>query len=576
MIRFPNPGTNPNNFIQIFKLTYNALHDRYFFTLDDMTEVLACESYITCRGFAGKRAIEQSNDSSKALQPLYNQCKMYSELFRSLGWIKSTSGKNLNFSFTFIGQHVATAIDAFPLFKECLLGINYPNNVIKNKSQNIRPFYCILKSLKDLNGILTRDEMILAPMSIDDTDVKDYNDKINYIKDLRQTKNYIEVKDALKLLSANLEISTVTLGNYTRFPIAMLSACGWIEKTSLKSIYSNIGATKFLKLTTEGEKILLSMEDSLDIRCSVHYTSNDKFLIFDNIQNTKKELIRTSIFSMLERSGFDISPLIDTLKYDFELVKSNFNNSSILFSPYQTIESKIVDEALSDFLSSVKNNVTGTYTITKPIDSVKIDYCNLNTILKFSNIESTNKISNIAEEELQKLYTDNEDIYKVVDLFCEKHSRDNQDVFYPLIGYLFNILGLTCRVSRQGENYQRFDALIIDNEFSIPIEIKSPGEETNISTKAVRQALENKIVLLSRNSEQYKTDYETISIALGFNLPNNRSDVLRLITDIKTTFDINISLIDFKTLTIMAVNSLFNNKTININALAKAGGIINV
>ena len=576
MIRFPNPGSDPNNFIQIFKLTYNYLHTKNYFTLDDMTNILASENYITCRGFAGKRAIEQSKDPSKALQPLYNQCKMYSELFRSLGWIKSTYGKNLNFSFTFLGQHVATAVDAFPIFKECLLGINYPNKVIKNQSQNLRPFYCILKSLNDLNGILTRDEMIIAPMNIDDTDLNDYNNKINFIKKLRETKKYSEVKEALKSLCRDLKISTITLGNYTRFPIAMLSACGWIEKISIKDIYPDIGATKFLKLTTEGKELLLRMESSLDIRCSIHDKHDNKFLIFDDIQSVQKELIRISMFSMLKQSGFDISPLINLLKNDFELIQNYFNNNSILFSPYQTIESQVVDNALSDFLSNIKNDETNIYNFSESTNSPKIDYCNLNTILSFSTMENKNKICNTAEYELHKLYTNTNNINKVIDLFYENHSKDNQDIFYPLIGDLFNILGLTCKVSRKGENYQRFDALIIDDNHSIPIEIKSPKEELNISTKAIRQALENKIILLSRCNEQYKTDFETTSIALGFNLPNNRSDVLRLITDIKTTFNINISIIDFKTLTVLAVNSVFNNKTININDLAKAGGIINV
>ena len=42
------------------------------------------------------------------------------------------------------------------------------------------------------------------------------------------------------------------------------------------------------------------------------------------------------------------------------------------------------------------------------------------------------------------------------------------------------------------------DAYVKVNSVDIPIEIKSPTEEEFLSTKAVRQALENKIILLSR------------------------------------------------------------------------------
>ena len=68
-------------------------------------------------------------------------------------------------------------------------------------------------------------------------------------------------------------------------------------------------------------------------------------------------------------------------------------------------------------------------------------------------------------------------------------------------------------------------------------EIKSTGEETEISVKAIRQALENKIIFLSR--KQYKTDNETTSLAIGYNLPNMRSEVFELIEDIHNSFKLS-------------------------------------
>ena len=578
MIRFPNPGSNIENFFLIFKSTYEHFHDKYFFTLDDMN-VLAEQGLASSRGFAGSRAVEQSNKSSNnALKPLFNQFKAYSELYRALGWLKSINGKSLNYSFTFLGHHIATADDPLPLFKECLLGINYPNEIINNEvlertSKHLRPFYCILKSMKDLDGLLTKDELILGPMNIDDTNTNDYNSKITAIKNLRKTKKYSNVKDALEKLANGLNVQVNTLGNYTRFPIAMLCSCGWAEKVSIKNIYSNMGSTKFLKLTKYGEETLFNIESSIDIRFSINTLSNKShFQTFNDVECIKKE----SIFLMLQRSGFDISPLMDVLNSDFELVNNHFNNIPILFSPYQTIDSTIVDDALSEFLSTVAKTNIDEITVKESPNSKTIDYSNINTLLKFSDLQSTKKTTNNACLELTKIYSTTNDINKTADIFCQNHSKDNQDTFYPLIGELFNILGLNCKVSPKGNNSLRFDAFIIDDKFSIPIEIKSPGEELNISAKAVRQALENKVIILSRYRDLYPTTFETTSLALGFNLPNNRSDVIRLITDIKKTYNINISLIDLKTLTVMALTALFNNLTISIEDLSNSGGFINV
>ena len=94
-----------------------------------------------------------------------------------------------------------------------------------------------------------------------------------------------------------------------------------------------------------------------------------------------------------------------------------------------------------------------------------------------------------------------------------------------------NHLGFKTRVTREGDVNLRFDATIIDDYDSIPIEIKSPREDREINIKAIRQALENKIILLSRHF--YKTRNETTSLAVAFEYPPTRSDVYELISDIK-------------------------------------------
>lgn len=575
MIRFPNPGSDPYNFIQIFKLTYKHLKDKKYFTLDDMTIALASENYISCRGFGGQRAVLQSNDKSKSLQPLYNQCKMYSELYRSLGWFKSTRGQALNFSFTYIGEHVATAEDSMSLFKECLLGINYPNDVLNNNSQPIRPFYCILKCINALDGLLTKIEMIIGPMNIDDTNINDYNNAIDMIKKLRATGDYSNVKKKFSSLANSLGVSTTTLDNYTRFPIAMLTACGWVEKITTKSIYSK--SQNFIRITQEGKTILKCMEESIDIR---HYKPTGN--AFKNIQSysdltiQKDKLIRYAIFKLLEKCQFDITSLPSEIINDFNYIDNHFSNKNIVFNPYQTINSSVVDNALSPYITiNSSTSIPKSITACSPnITSSSVPVATTSTLLTLKSSTSIITVMNSAQKELEALYKQHQSPKKIIKAFCKNHENDNQDIFYPLIGDLFNLIGVNCKVSRKGENYQRFDALIIDETHSIPIEIKSPSEETHISTKAIRQALENKIILLSR--KQYTTQFETASLALGFKTPNDRSDVFRLIEDIKTVYNINISMLSLETLVTLAVHSLFRKKIITIEDLANSGGIINV
>ena len=132
---------------------------------------------------------------------------------------------------------------------------------------------------------------------------------------------------------------------------------------------------------------------------------------------------------------------------------------------------------------------------------------------------------------------------------------------------------MDCHKSRDGVNGERWDAMIRDPERSIPIEIKSPTEEMHLSVKAIRQALENKIVLLSR--ETYKTTPDTSSYAVGYLLPNNRAEVFDLIENIKKTFGYSIAVFDIATLVKIAVNIVLFDTGIDREELFGLEGIVN-
>ena len=142
--------------------------------------------------------------------------------------------------------------------------------------------------------------------------------------------------------------------------------------------------------------------------------------------------------------------------------------------------------------------------------------------------------------------------------------------FYQLIGTLLRDIGFNVSVSRGGDTNNRADAFIIDDTCSIPIEIKSPTEIEYINIKSIRQALENKIVLLSRKS--FKTTNETSSLSIGYYYPESRSGVAELVEDIYKTYKISIGYIDTYNLLSIHWDKLFSNKQVDLNTIRNLKG----
>ena len=159
----------------------------------------------------------------------------------------------------------------------------------------------------------------------------------------------------------------------------------------------------------------------------------------------------------------------------------------------------------------------------------------------------------------------------IVNILFDDYLNATQETFYPLVATLFKIMGFNCSSSRQGDNGARWDAIIDDPTRSIPIEIKSPTEEQHLSIKAVRQALENKIILLSRKTHITTPDVSTL--AVGYYMPNERAEVVRLISYFKDTYGFNVGIIDLKTLLSLAISILVDKKGFDKEKLYKLEGL---
>lgn len=152
------------------------------------------------------------------------------------------------------------------------------------------------------------------------------------------------------------------------------------------------------------------------------------------------------------------------------------------------------------------------------------------------------------------------------------HYKSYTIEFYEVIAVLLGGLGFNnVQLSRDGDTNNRMDALIVDEIESIPIEIKSPMETEFINVKSIRQALENKIILLSRKF--YPTKAETSSLAIGYKYPQDRSTVTQLIDDFYTTYGFCIGIIDFETLLKLYYNVVKDEMEFDLSTIHSLKGV---
>ncbi len=564
MLRIPNPNSDIDSFIRIYQEIFEALRERKTFDLDDISRVLIERNLATSSGYMGEEALRRSYNQDRSRDRLYNQSKMFTELYKALGWLHPTPEGALIFRLTYLGAHVVAAKrDPDAIFKESILGIAYPNAGLRVKGKYIlRPFATILRTIGELDGLLCRDEMIVGPMCLeDDRDKRKFQAMISELRLLR--RGYKHLKEKIEEVSADRGISSRTMENYTRFPLAVMKWTGWTAEERRKDVYGR--SIPFLVLTDDGRQVIEKIEAHRDLRASDLKKADEE---------TRSAIARLGFYQMLDRAGFDPGALHDQMELDTEKATTFLGEPTkpLLFSPFQELD----PEFTSRIFPTVSGVEEGEYS--------KLDVPTVVSIL--SELHSPVSLSPTdrrgitqADTELVALFTNTERIVgnnlaQVANVIAQQYRSANQTEFYPFIARLFRALGYDCDHSRPGVNYQRWDALIIDSTYSIPIEIKSPGEEEFLSVKAVRQALENKIILLSRKA--FPTERDTTSLVVGYNLPNDRSEVASLVVDIHKAFNIVIGVMDLRSLLRLVAATILQNKEHDISELRNLHGIIEV
>lgn len=536
MIRFPNPGSDIDYFLVVFKTIFNNLSLLEYFDLDDISRSLIKKGLVSSSGYIGQEALIASTRKDRSRDPIFNQSKMYAELFRHLGWILPTSRK-LNFQFSLLGKLAAETREdnAKNFLRNSIIGIVFPNANIEVKSKNsIRPFKLLLKTIKNLDNFISRDEMILGPLSInDDKDENEIQEMYEYIYKLRS--KILSIDKELQIKSKNLKISINTFKNYTRFPIAILKWSGWTQN-------KKIGRNNVLELTKFGTYQSNLLEEFVDIR-------------IPEISNLSK----SNLFEISYRSVMNSNKSLENF--------SEFNQQKYIFSPFHTINHEVLNEKLK-INGKITNNTNRINYTNKNLSNIKKSFLDLENVI---NIQDQ---SDLLKKIDLKFKNNMHSINKTLKELKGEYKDYNQDRFYPLIKDLFQNIGLNCTLSRQGSNYQRNDAILITNDDSVPIEIKSPGEEKRVSPKAIRQALENKIIILSRKTFPIKRN--TTSLVVGYDYSENRSATLKMIDDFYKVYGIRIGIFDLQTILELNLIFLLTNKKPTWNTISKMIGFAEI
>ena len=561
MLRFPNPGSDIRCLIRLFQSLFLELASAKSFSLDDMSKAMVMNNLAASCGRMGEEALERSTRDDRSRDPLYNQSKMYSELFRALGWITSAPDSRLNFRFTTLGAHVTFAgAAAEKLALGCIIGIAFPNPVLDIKFEtSVRPFVCILRAMKALGGYMSRDEIILGPMSItDDRDPAVFNKMITDIKGFRASR---KLRNHLDDLLKKRKIAKPTSENYTRFPLAVLKWSKWAT-TCDKKIYDG-RSMRFYELTEYGLECAKKYEAMQDFRASDIDVNDDPALV--------KAIIENSFYSMLDQADFDMAPVDATIKTNEAILETaGYCTKNMIFSPFQELTQTQLEKYTNIPVIYSEEQSPATCSDDKTLQK---SHAGVSVHQQVQLLAGSHAA--ITDAELDSVWKhSNNDIKKAVACFVELHRNDNKDIFYPLVARLFTVAGFPCETSRTGVNYQRWDASIELNGKYIPIEIKSPGEERQLSVKALRQAMENHIILQARLSE--KSDKKHTSLAVGFQYPNDRAEVNELIKNVHDAFGIKIGVIDFTSLVTIAFCNAYTSKKMSPSDLENLYGFLDI
>ena len=352
VFRFSNAVSDIDKIVDTYKMIsthfYEMSEAGQYFNHSQAAEFLAMNGLASSLGAIGATALSRSTREDKSRDPLYNQHKSYSEMFRMLGWYEPGSMQT-NFKLSEYGSYIAETTDNAVIKKKVYINdlhIVSTNPLTNVKGGNtLRPFPMILKLMLKLDGIITRDEIIAGVLCCQDDKVENIvNNTADMLKQCRRGGVKAIENEIMRIRQEHNLGSPATLQNYTRFPIAVMKWAGWAEGINKRGVYGN-NSIKILQLTEKGKDLARSIMDIPDVRYeSIEYYPNKVLGAFVALSNLTK----------LAHAGFEIGEYVNLLPSLRQLcspilTEYGINDDRYLFFGYQEVPREllvIADEVL--------------------------------------------------------------------------------------------------------------------------------------------------------------------------------------------------------------------------------------
>lgn len=572
LITLRNASSDFNSMLDIHKKIFHAFHFNKF-DLSSIAAFFAKHGLMASNGRVGLEARERSHNTNMSLDSMLMQVKAYGEIFRLLGlWRSESTEEKTKYRVTFLGELILNSEDNYnkKLLEQCWLGIQLPNFVIEDRDciNQTRLLWSYLRAINEINTPLNKQSLIYICHTLqNDEDENEFNHKITNLRALLNEKKGTLESAIEKIAQSAIPkpITANTLSNSTRLTIAALKQFGWTN--TLKNYC--------YELTEYGQSLVKKYHN---------YYRPTATEVMDMPFELRKTISIIGLIQLLERANISTINLKAQLEYEKHLYEfshnkslSGINSKEVLFSPYQALPP---NELIKIFGKTIENNQTTDLPLnidinqssSKEIFNVKIETI-INILDCSNNLNSNISTSIKILEEFKNLHIEKKiDFDEAISKLNHQYSNSKQNDFYEAITSLFRIIGFDAQTSRSGQNSSRFDAIIVHPEHSIPIEIKSPTEERFLSVKGIRQALENKIVLLA--GKQYSSTTDTSSFLVGYLYPNNRSEVHDLLKYIKNYYNISIALFSFEELMRLAFKKFLNYQSFEKEIFFYLHGIV--
>ena len=171
-----------------------------------------------------------------------------------------------------------------------------------------------------------------------------------------------------------------------------------------------------------------------------------------------------------------------------------------------------------------------------------------------------------VRKDISNMAVGNIDVRDIASHLCAKYQYADKNDFYPFVHALLNIIGLECK----GE-ISRYDAYCVYKGHVIPVEIKSYTETHAYNAKGVRQAIENKIL----SYDESKTDdINYASLLIGYEHPDNDTEIRCLIDQAYDKFQIRVIACDLLSLSLMATRRILEQKVLDFEQILTRHGIL--